>query len=204
VRTEAPASSTSGGEQADESKGELDLLVEAEAALLQVGADMNRLPPLMDGLAAASQRGAERMADIDTSGGGFADKLQAAREFARDLEKPVADLDALAKSYVENLIKVHPMMELVFQGIETGQVPPDQAETFLQQMIDLASAAETGLGAMRDLAQVLVPLTRISKDLRGPATRLNRALLQFADTQVTFDQWAARAASLRGGSGTKS
>jgi TIR domain len=191
-----PDGQAGGHEEDDDSPGSLDLLVDAELAFARLGEESAALARLIQQLATISTASAERIQQNDAQGGGFAGRLKILRDFAMALDEPVEELEALAKVFVVDLAAVEPMMQAAFDGIAAGEGTDEERSTFAAQMVALGKATLDGLSAMRVLADNVAIAATASKDLRRPATRLKKALLQFADTQSTFADWAARATAL--------
>lgn len=182
----------------DEEPGVLEVLAEGEQALPRLSQLMEAYLPIMKEMSSAANEGTQRLKQSDGLGKGFGGRLLVGKWLANKWANPAEQLEKLAAGFLEELLKIDPMIVTIFQLARAAIDDEERAAIvgFVKVIQTMADAAEEGLGAADSLATVVHENSNWSKDLRKPMQRIERALRQFADARAVFRQWKAQSFDL--------
>lgn len=194
-KSDGEAASTVGptdeAEIAEEPPGVLDELAEAEESFERIVSEIEEIGGIIDEVGHASS---EATASLESNPeASFAERLEITRELGQRLEAPGVRLENLTKSFLEDLVRIDPMMVFVFHAIREGQAEPSHAAEQLRLIDVMANQANQGLGSAEELAKSMEGVGGISKELRKPVRRISTALRQLADARGTFRRWQSEA-----------
>lgn len=176
-------------ETEDETPGVLEVLAEGEEAMTRLNVTMTEIPHIMTKITAITERHAKGLSGESTSG----QKLAVARRLAKDLQEPAEGLEALAEKYLEDLVDVRSMIDMMLTLIEEqGPEDREDAREPLQAIRGMTVASDQAFRSFESLATTLHENGRWSKDLRRPLRRIEVAIRQMADSRTFFAAWQRR------------
>jgi hypothetical protein len=177
--------------------GLLEILAEGEEAFPQFNDLVNRASPIIAAMGSYAEEATREIERNNTQGKGFAARLAVARKLAGQLEEPAGELEEIASSYQEALLKMDPMVRLMLTILDENPSQAREAPELLDSIEQMSNAAEEGLGAIDSFATTLRDSAKWSKDLRRPSSRIEKALRQMADARSIFRDWRSQVTEVR-------
>ena len=181
------------GDESEESEGVLEILSEGEGALPRLNDLMTKeLAPLMQRMGEEAERATAEIESSDARGKGFAGRLTVSKKYARQLAAIADELEPTTRRFIEELLSVDQMVELIFRLTAESPEQATELQAFFDGVRSMAEASEAGLGSAEELASSVRSNARWSKDLREPSRRLETALRQIADARSITRGWLER------------
>lgn len=177
--------------------GDLDILAEGEEAFQRLSQRIEQVPAVINAIAADAEEATKKIQQSDARGKGFAGRLNIAKGLANKLESEADVLEQAVGGYLDDLLKVDPMVMTVLSLLRADPSQISEVPEFLDSIDVLTNAAGEGLGSLDPLAQTIRDNAQWSKDLRKPSRRIETALRQMVDTRSLFGQWKAQIDELR-------
>lgn len=113
----------------DDEPGLVDLMAEAEAALPRWLAAIQQSSPISEEITAAMNRAAERAQKSDARGKGFAGRILALRNLARELDPLTTRLLQVGSDYASEVVNIDPGILTLIRAAESETI--DDAEALV-------------------------------------------------------------------------
>ena len=179
-------------EESDEALGTIDRMARMEEKLPKWNDTIHRLT----GQSEVIQKKIER-ATLDLTRGGalerFSYRLPILRRLARELDEPTSQIATLAREYVSQLHDVDDGLRAIFEEIPTAvQDNPELVENvcwFFGHIRRLSEAARAGIDSVQQWVNSILPMERMSRDLRPRFRKLRQALMTLVDAREVTEGW---------------
>jgi TIR domain len=191
----------------DATPGLVDLLAEGEAALPVMTDSIEAIGNEIVQIGSIMNAATGKVEAADSRYGSFAARLVIAREVASELDPHADRIQELGRKYGTALVEADPGVQAMLVGMEDEMfatpelVDPDDRATaldYVRSVQDLANGMREGIKSLRDFLEILEGLSRLSRDMRRPASRMKAGLQGLVDGQAVIDEWARRASRLEG------
>lgn len=183
-----PLSANSSHEDGD---GPMDVMVDAEPAMVAWGAILEQLPGATERFNSKFIEATTRMNAANDLPNAFARKIQIARELAADVEPELLTIEDLSKSYSDSLDRVDAAFRAMYELAQISDKPENAIQlraldVMVRNLIVSSQEARVGLTAAADAARAAA---RLSKDLRPVLRRFETAVRNIIDGGTLIDSW---------------
>ena len=179
-------------EEAKEPPGTIDRMARIEETFPKWTDTIHRLT----GQTEVIQKKMERATSDLTRGGPrerFSFRLPILRRLAREMDEPTSQIATLAREYVSHLDDVDDGLRAIFEEIPTAvQDDPELVEDvcqFFGHIRGLSEAARTGVDSVQQWVNSILPMERMSRDLRPRFRKLRQALMTLVDARGVTEDW---------------
>jgi hypothetical protein len=173
--------------------GLLDRMAAAETAMPEWSHDAERIGEVITTIAHLSESAAERMQEADRRGKGFAGRLSAARQLAGELTDPAAEIVDLGNSFTTHLHAVDSGIRAIIEMAPQEAAGSDSARQqiceFFEMVEGLAESTRSGLASLEGLVDSMVPIERMSRDLRPVLRRMRQGLTLMTESRELTQEW---------------
>ena len=176
-------------EEPEEPPGLVDLLAEGEEALPEWGEALEHWTSLITSIDPLITSATEEMARSDAQGRGFAGRLHATRELARNLDPVAAQMEEVAQEFSNRLIKIDPAILALLRILREDPSQRAEAAEFLSTVRELATSATESVASTEELTDAITQNQELSRDLRKPLRRISGALTRFTDAKNIYEEW---------------
>ena len=174
-------------EAEDENGGTLDLLARYEMAMTELTATTQSLSPLIVELGeAAEDIGAQAGRPENSS---FARRLQLLRSLAARMATPVAEILRLGDDYTAQLHDVDVGMRLIVARAPEEPQGREEFRTLFGTVRELAETADESFAQLEGMVESVVPLEKLSRELRPVTRDLRRGIATFVDGNEVIQDW---------------
>ena len=123
----------------------------------------------------------------------FANRIVILRRLAWEMDEPTSQIATLAREYVSQLHDVDDGLRAIFEEIPTAvqddsELVEDVCQ-FFGHIRGLSEAARTGVDSVQQWVNSILPMERMSRDLRPRLRKLRRALMTLVDAREITDSW---------------
>ena len=179
-------------EESDETLGTIDRMARMEEKFPKWTDTIHRLT----GQSEVIQKKMERATSDLTRGAAqerFSSRLPILRRLAREMDEPTSQIATLAREYVSQLHDVDDGLRAIFEEIPTAvQDDPELVEDvcqFFGHIRGLSEAARTGVDSVQQWVKSILPMERMSRDLRPRFRKLRQALMTLVDARDVTEGW---------------
>lgn len=181
----AVSSEPDDGDEADE-PGFMDVLAEGEAALVEVTEVLGGAAALMEETGGLASDAQGKIAESDARNGGFAGRLNVARQLAKDLTPPAVALEEAATEFNAGIAKIDAMLQYV---IARSAEEPAEAQGFIRSVLSMIDASEASEVGVRGMLNGAITLRTIARDLSPVSKMMERAMNQFLRGMGVISGW---------------
>lgn len=178
-------------DDSDESEepGFMDVLAEGEAAIGELTEVLERAGALMQetgGLAADAQGNVK---ESDARKGGFAGRLNVARQLATDLTPPAVALEIAATEFNAGIAKIDAMLRYIIARSTEEPAEAGEAQGFVRSVLGMIDASEQSEVGVRGMLTGAISLRKIARDLSPVSKMMERAMNQFLKGMGVISGW---------------
>ncbi|GAA1785303.1 toll/interleukin-1 receptor domain-containing protein [Nostocoides veronense] len=184
-----PAGDNSADE--DDAPGALDKMSEAEDKMSTMGEKVERIGAIMEQLGQTVSPVGEQIEQANDTTKPIAARLTILKKLSFAI-RPIADemLNAGGEFGSDLRAMDDGVQELIFAAQrEYGGPDTEAIDSFLQSLIDLGHASEEGLSQAKSLADTILPVESLSRDLRGPLRDVRKGLMLAYDGLPIILHW---------------
>lgn len=181
----------------DDGPGNLELMVEGEAAMEQLSATLEAFSAQMNEM---TEIGEAATPDIEHAES-FAARLTVMKQFADKLKGPASRMDVTSGEYLTGVEQVDRMVELIFEQLRNGDLEDDDEESvsgFLKGIVTMADGAEEASVTFTGVAQTVREMRKWSAVLRPVSKSLEHSLNAILRGNAIVIGWAASVRELPG------
>ncbi len=187
------------GEQ-EAGPGWIDVLAEGEEAVQEIGSVLEEATRVFETVGALGTDVGDRVKSSDAQRGGFAGRLKIARELARELIEPSANLERLASESTRHIIKSDSAVQYILQELREDPSQLAESAEFLSGITAMAAAAEESAVEVTKMMHGARGLRKIARDLAPTSKSIERSLGQFLAAFDTLRAWGLQVEDLLGAS----
>lgn len=181
------------GEADDASPGTLDQIADAEEALPKWTETLDAISREIELVGEIMQQATADITKSDAQGKGFAAKRKIVRHVAAKLEEPSQRVWSLGNEYATQLHEVDEGFRAIIEGATT-QIQQEPELTagvcgFFGTVRDVSNSSHAALENCQTMIDVLVPIEKISRDLRPTLRRLRQGLTILVEGGDVIDDW---------------
>ena len=182
----------SSDEGSDEALGTIDRMARMEEKLPKWKETIDRLTGETEVIGKMLER---TTANLSRGGAQerFSYRLPIFRRLARELDEPTSQIATLAREYVSQLHDVDDGLRAIVEEIPAAvQDNPEVTEDvcqFFGQIRGLSQAVRVGIDGVQEWANSILPVERMSRDLRPRLRKLRQALTTLVDARDVTDSW---------------
>lgn len=195
--TEAKEAFPAAAESDSDEPGLIDLIADAEETFPEWNATVVRMTEIMETVSELMVAATEEMNRADALGRPSSAKVAIIHKLAMDLRGPASDFAGLGARYAGQVLAVdggiRAIIELAEESDDSSE--REQACELFASIRQLASVSAENAGVLQSQMDILASIARLSRDMRSPVSRLQDALRNVIDAQVTIDGWVDRIAS---------
>ncbi len=180
-------------EEVDEPPGFIDRLAKAEEAMpiwsqtiTAIGREIEAIGKVMQDATADVHRG-------DKYSKGFSHRLLIARRLAEQLRDPTDKISSFGNQFVSQLHDVDSGIRVMIARApeEVLQDPEARMQIceFFEAVRKLSQSAHEGLMSTQTMSDAIVPIEKISRDLRPVLRKLRQGLTAMAEAREVTDVW---------------
>lgn len=123
----------------------------------------------------------------------FSARLKIARHLAKDLNAPTENIVKSGNEFTSQLHDVDEGFRAIIErgSVEISESPESKEEfcRFFRTIKDVSLSANRGLGSVEGMINAIVPLEKMSRDLRPVLRRLRQGLTVLSEARVVTDSW---------------
>ena len=188
----APEMEGTAGEEGDDAPGTMDRLAKVEEGLPNLGVTITEITGQVEIIAEMMQRATSDI-NKEEGHGGFAFKLKVARRVAMELSGPTDKISTLASQFASQLHDVDDGFRVIIEqaSVEIKEKPESKEDccNFFAEIRGLSESSHNGLGAGQQMIDSIVPIEKMSRDLRPVVRRLRQALTIMVEARDVTDSW---------------
>ena len=180
-------------EQEADEPGFIDRLARAEEVmpswsetLTAIGREIETIGKVMHDATADVQRG-------DRHGKGFSHRLLIARRLAEQLRDPTDKISSFGNQFASQLHDVDSGIRVMIARApaEVRQDPGAKTQIceFFEAVRKLSHSAREGLTSTQEMSDAIVPIEKMSRDLRPVLRKLRQGLTAMAEAREVTDSW---------------
>ena len=177
----------------DESPGTLDRLASFEEVIPRLNETLDHLS---DEINEVGRIMIDTKNDLDSrtaQGQGFGHRIIVARLTAQKLEDPSQKMLTLSNGFLSQLHTyddgVHALTEHISANKPSNTEDIEGIRSFFSLLRELASTARESLSGVEGMLNAIIPLEKMSRDLRPPLRVLRQSLTLFCEGVEITDQW---------------
>jgi hypothetical protein len=178
-------------EAGDDDPGVVELVAEAEPAMLRFTEALEQLGPEMSAVGDIADAWSPRLERAAAKGAGPA--LLVFRGLANDLDAPAGRIHELGARWASELVTIDPAVLSLIRLAEAGYWSDAESREFFSAIHEMKHAADEALAELRGLVSVIDQTGELSRDLRRPRKRMKEGLRSILDGQAILDEWDRRA-----------
>lgn len=187
--------SESDPEPDEDDRGVVDKLADMEAALPLWTKTMEQFTPIMERIDEIMKEAVRRAERADAAGKGFAGRVAAAQYIGTNIAEPAEEFYELASRYGSELMAIDAGVLTFVRMVQEGSISNEEqdaaAEAF-NTVRELVETSRTTAMSIDEFVATLDEMSRFSKHLREPVTRLQEGLRMVRDGQSVMDEWIQR------------
>ena len=187
-----PEMEGSEGEEGDDAPGTMDRMAIAEERLPNWAVTITGITGQVEIIGEMMQRAASDI-NKEESRGGFARKLLVARRLAMELSGPTDKVSTLAGQFASQLHDVDDGFRAIIEQaqVEIKEKPSSKENCcdFFAAIRNLSGESHRGLSAAQQMIDSIVPIEKMSRDLRPVMRRLRQALTTMVEAGEVTDSW---------------
>ena len=182
----------------DDSPGFFDRIARAERAMGEWATTLNDLQPPIIVVGEVTTRAAEQIKAADARSTGMAGRLEVYRQLAENLDPPATEIQELANSFASQMNDVDSGIQAILEQAaveiegDSRDGLPRQLADFRNQIADLATAADAGLGALDQMVNVIASVENQSRNLRPVLRKLRQGLTVLLDGREVINGWVSK------------
>lgn len=180
-------------EDADDSPGVLDRLVETEETFPLWQETVEAIVQEIELIGQIMQEAAADLEKSDAQGKGFAGRLVTARKVSQSLHEPTEKIWSLGNEFASQLHRIDPgirtMIEQAPGELQERQESQSEFCDFFNSIRQLAASAHEGLEQVQGMIDATSSLEAMSRNLRDPARRLRQGLTMMVEAREVTDEW---------------
>lgn len=185
--------SVSPDDDEDDSPGFADLMATAESTFPAWSDTMDAIVAAIEEVGEVMSRGSDGLNDPKAQSKGFAWRLTVLRQVATELKRPADAIQEQANTFTSQLNDVdagfREAIPRIAQEVEGDPSSKDDACEFFGLVRDLATSADEGLGALKEMIDPIQPIEGMSRDLRTPLKTLRRGLTSMYESRKVMNAW---------------
>jgi hypothetical protein len=181
----------------DDLPGFFDRMAKTEVALKEWVQTLNALQPPIMVVGEVAALAGERTKAADARGAGIAGRLEVFSQLAVDLDPAAIEIQELAHSFTSQMNDVDSGMRAILEQA-AAEIDEDSRGDLLRQLAEfgveittLATAADTGLGALEQMVTAIASVENQSRNLRPVLRTLRQGLSMLLDGREVINGWAA-------------
>jgi hypothetical protein len=188
----------------EEGPGLIDLLAQGEEAMPKLLEALEALTREVNQVGELMQEATRDLQAAESRNPSFATRLTHIRKFAQKLESPAQRIEDHGREYARALLDTDPAIHALLDSVEEeidkpGDATPQGLENaleFLGNVKLMATSADEGMAGLRGFLAGLDEISGLSRDVRRPATQMEKGLQGMVDGHELTQAWAERARQL--------
>ncbi len=177
----------------DEGPGVLDRMAEGQEVMAPFAETIQQFGEQIQRIGEVMTVAVKEFEEADKRGAGFPGRLAATRRMAQRLDEPVVKLMDLSNRYTSQLHSVdsgtRAIIESMPASVEASPESRGQACEFFGSVRNVAESARGAMAPLKTMIDQLVPMERLSRDLRPRLRTLRRALTLMIEAQEVMEDW---------------
>jgi hypothetical protein len=178
--------------------GSVDVLAEGEASIEQMESILESLVVSMQELTILAGDAGERIGQSDSRGGGFAGRLNVAKQLANELKQPAEQFEDRANEYFNLVEKADAAMQFIIESVISDPAELEANREFFSQVAALSDGAEEASVGMTQMLQGARDMRKISSVLASPSKAIARSINRIIKGNEMIESWGRRLVEIPG------
>ena len=179
-------------------RGSVDVLAEGEASLEQMTSILESLVVSINEFGTLSNHAVERIGESDSRGGGFAGRLNVARQLANELKQPAEQFEDQANEYFDLVEKADAAMQFIIDNAISNPAELEANPEFFGHVVTLSEGATEASVGMTQMLQAAQDMRKISSVLVGPSKIIVRCINRIIKGNEIIKSWGNRLVEIPG------
>jgi hypothetical protein len=177
----------------DDEEGVMDRMAKAQEEIEPYTASLTEYGQLIEQVGELMVQAKEEMDQSDGRGAGFSGRLAVVRRLSMRLDEPVdriVEVSTRATSQLHNVDSgTRAMIEAMPASVDADPESLQQACAFFDSLLGVAKNARESSIPTKSMIDAMVPMEKMSRDLRPRLRRLRQALAVFIEGQEVIQDW---------------
>lgn len=168
--------------------GLIELLADFDPASKEWTATLNEFPSAFGRFNSLLTEATKKMELANSKPNSFAAKVVIARQLAKDVEGPIAEIEDLSKRFASGVLRLDPIVRAILASLPLQQ-DGEQAKGVAASIRGLVEAAREAMQAVSRSESAAKQQEGVSRDLRPVFRRYRAAMRNVLDGQEVIEGW---------------
>lgn len=178
--------------------GVIETLADGQSGLTEISDALNDATGAILEVSALTGDATQRIKDSDIAGRGFAGRLLVTRQLGAELQEPLDAYETAVERFYESLYRAEAMIDFILTRLaEEPEEASVQGLEFVDSIEQLVAAGEYAEPSVVAYARSAGEWKKLSRDLREPATLIERTSHRMSEGIAKMSAWRPRLQAAR-------